>query len=183
MDLLSNLEKKEPEMVYDAGNLQVLDINGYTAIKEPDMVICIPYLVEKNTIILRYENIPPYNLIKPTIEKFVTSMSTVIEKHETPEEAMKRGLANDFGLKIKETCNIEILAPIFLNKGNTASYHICILPLMSHDYEEFTPTGIQELNMKDNNIMLHIKEMNNVIIYDLITRYSINLFKQYYSLF
>ena len=70
-----------------------------------------------------------------------------VDAGETPEEALKRGLALEFGLKLNETIKLEILAPIFLNKGNTAAYHICILPLMEHDYNDFVPTGVQELNM------------------------------------
>jgi hypothetical protein len=183
MQLLSNIEKKETKVTFDAGHLQVLDIAGYTAIQEQDMVVCIPYLVEKNQILLRYENIPPFNIKRPEIDKFINVMSTLIEKNETPVDALKRGLLSEYGLKISDNTKLDILAPIFLNKGNVASYHICILPLMSYDYEEHVPLDIEKLNMKENNIIIHINELKNIIIYDLISRYSIDLFKQHYSLF
>lgn len=183
MNLLSNLEKRETKVTFDAGHLQILDIAGYTAIQEQDMVICIPYLVEKNQILLRYENIPSYNLKMPQIDKFINVMSTVIEKEESPEDALRRGLAKEYGIKLSNNKKPEILTPIFLNKGNTASYHICILPLMSYDYEENIPTEIEELQMKESNIIIHINELKNIIIYDLISRYTVDLFKQHYSLF
>lgn len=183
MELLSNIEKKETNVIFDAGHLQILDIAGYSAIQEQDMVICIPYLIEKNQILLRYENIPSYNLKKPEIDNFITVMSTVIEKEETPDTALRRGLLKEFGLKLTNEYKSEILTPIFLNKGNTASYHICILPLMSYDYEEHIPSEVEQLDMKANNVIIHINELKNVIIYDLISRYTIDLFKQHYSLF
>ena len=127
------------------------------------------------------------NAQRETCELFLrrsaTQLLTVIEKHETPEEALKRGLALEFGLKLNETVKPEILAPIFLNKGNTASYHICILPLMEHDYTDFVPTGAQQLDMKANNVIIQLSELKNIVIYDLITRYTVDLFKQHYSLF
>jgi hypothetical protein len=79
--------------------------------------------------------------------------------------------------------NINILAPIFINKGNTARYHICILPLMEHQYEQLIPNEVEQLQMKNNNLIINISEINNLIIYDLITRYCIDLFKNHYSLF
>ena len=148
MELLSNLQKKEAKVTFDAGHLQVIDINGYQAIQENDMVICIPYLVEQNSILLRYENIPVFELINPAIQKYITVMSTVIEKHESPEDALNRGLLTEYGLKLRDF-NPEIISPIFLNKGNTSRYHICILPLMNHNYEQIEPTEVEKLQMKN----------------------------------
>lgn len=182
MELLSNLQKKEAKVTFDAGHLQVIDINGYQAIQENDMVICIPYLVENNSILLRYENIPVFELVNPAIEKYLMVMSTVIDKHETPEEALNRGLLNEFGLKLRNF-SPEIIPPIFLNKGNTSRYHICILPLMQDNYEQVEPTEAQKLQMKNSNISLNIMDIKNVIIYDLISRYALDIFKQHYSLF
>ncbi len=182
MELLSNLMKQEPKTVQTVNHIEVIDINGYTAIKEKDMVVCIPYLVEQNSILLRYENIPTFNLNRPEINKFVNVMSTVIDTHESPLDALKRGLLTEYSIQLKKE-NVEILNPIFINKGNTASYHICILPLMTYEYEMIQPTDVKELEMKDNNIILNIMELKNIIIYDLITRYCLDLFKQHYSLF
>jgi hypothetical protein len=183
MELLSNIEKSTPKVTFDAGHLQVLDIAGYTAIQESDMIVCIPYLIENNNILLRYENIPTYQIVRPEIDKYLTVMSTVMDKNETPLDTLKRGLLTEYGLKLTDNCKPEILTPIFINKGNTARYHICILPLMSYDFEQVQPSEVQALQMKSNNIILHITELKNVIIYDLITRYTIDLFKQHYSLF
>lgn len=184
MNILSNVMNKVPAKVeYDGGHLQILNINGFTAVQEKDMVVCIPYLVEQNKIIMRYEDVPTYNLIKPEMDKFITVMSTVMEKDEFPKDALKRGLEKEFMIKLKDSCNPEILDPIFINKGNTAMYHICILPLMTYDYEQEKPSDDMVMEMKASNILININELNNYIIYDLITRYTMDLFKKEYSLF
>jgi len=182
MDLLSNIMNKiAPTVDYDGGYIKVLNINGYNAVQEKDMVVCIPYLVESNSLLLRYEHIPAFELVKPEIEKYITVMSTVVDNDV--EESLRKGLEQQFSIILKDTKKPEILQPIFINKGNTARYHICILPLMSYDYEMVREDDAKVMEMKDNNIIVNINEINNLIIYDLISRYTIDLFKKEYSLF
>lgn len=182
MELLSNkMNKVKSSVIHDAGYLQLIDIQGYKAVKENDMVVCIPYLVESNTVLLRYENVPPFELVIPQIDKYVTVMSTVVEGDVL--EALKKGLEKEFSIVLKDSKKPEILQPIFINKGNTAQYHICILPLMSYDYEMVREDDAKVMEMKDDNVAVNINEINNLIIYDLISRYTLDLFKKEYSLF
>lgn len=185
MELLSNLKPAfTPKVIFDSGYLKVLDINNYHAVQENDMLVCIPYFPETGNILLRYESIPTYNFIVPQADKFVCIMSETFKDKETPREALKRGLKEEFGIIINDNVNADILTPIFSNKGNTARYHICILPLMSYDYEQVKPEGDgTEYEMTASNISIQINEINNLIIYDLITRYAIDLFKKEYALF
>jgi hypothetical protein len=183
MELMSKIFNKVKEkIIYSAGYLDLIDIDGYKAVRENDMVVCIPYLVESNQILLRYENVPTFELIKPEVSKYINVMSKVIGT--TPVEALREGLAKEFGIVLKDDVSPEILTPIFINKGNTARYHICILPLMSYQYEQTRPEdNATLLEMRDNNAILNITELNNIIVYDLITRYCLDLFKKSYSLF
>ena len=183
MNFLTNQEqqstKTKPKVLFESEYIKVLDIWGYKAIQENDMVICLPYIVEKNTILLKYEDIPPYEFIESLYEKWVVTMSTVINSNEEPIDALKRGLLNEFGIELKDNINPEILQPLFITKSNTARYHICILPLMEHNYEQLEATedkGISQL------VGLPIKDINNVLVYDMITRYCLELFKKEYAL-
>lgn len=176
MELMSKLQKKETKVLYDAGHFQVIDINGYVTVQEQDMVVCIPYFIEQKKIMLRYENIPSFELIQPGIEKYVNVMSTYINKEETPSDALKRGLKNEFGIELKNIKE-EIYNPIFINKGNTAKYHICILPLMEHNYELVQTVEAKKLDMLNSNILININELPNLLIYDIITKYVLDIFK------
>lgn len=176
--------KKKPTVIFDSGYLQVLDVDGYHAVQEHDMVVCIPYFKESNTILLRYEEIPTYNMIKPEMDKFVTIMSETIKDGEQIEDCLRRGLKEEFGIVLESNYVPEILAPIFMCKGNTARYHICILPLMSYEYDQQMPEGDGTEHEKTaNNVSVNINDLKNVMIYDLITRYALDIFKQEYSLF
>lgn len=188
MELLSKNHKDKKEdttkVLFDSGYLKVLDINNYHVVQEHDMLICIPYLVEENSILLRYEDIPTYTYIRPEIDKFICVMSETFEKNESPKDVLFRGLKEEFGIILNDKFQPEILTPIFANKANTAQYHICILPIMQYDYEQIIPTTDgSEHEKKSSNIKVNINELNNYIIYDLITRYTIDIFKKHYSLF
>jgi len=182
MELLSNtMNKVKSTVKFDAGQIQILDIQGTVAIQQKDMVICIPYLSEKNTLFMQYKNVAPFELIKPEISKYITVMSEVVET--TPEAALKTGLEKNYGIVLSENKKFEILQPIFINTSNTARYHICILPLMSYDYEQIYKEDSDAMIMKNSNVLINSSELNNYIIYDLISRYAIDLFKKEYSLF
>lgn len=182
MELLSNtINKVKSEVLFEKNNFKLLDVQGTTAFQQKDMVICIPYLSERNIILMRYENVAPFELIRPEISKYITAMSTAIDT--TPEEALKKGLEENFGIVLDEKKKFEILQPIFIDKHNTARYHICILPLMSYDYEQVRKNEVVAMEMKDNNVLINSNELNNYIVYDLISRYSVDLFKKEFSLF
>jgi hypothetical protein len=185
MNFLSNLENKiQPKILHDTGYLKLVDINGYHVAQEKDMLICIPYLVEKNSILLRYEEVPPYEFVNPGVDRYVVVMSESFQSGEMPEDVLKRGLREEYGIVLKDKVKPEILSPLFVSKGNTARYFICILPLMEHDYEQHRPDGDgSEFEMRAKNLIINIAELNNVIIYDMVTRYTVDLFKKYYSLF
>jgi hypothetical protein len=186
MQNLSDIKNKRDNAkeIYDSGYLKVMEFDNYHFVKEKNMLICIPYFVEDNTILLRYENIPTYNYIYPEIEKYVTVMSESFEENETPIEVLKRGLKEEFGLLLKKKEeDIDILTPIFNNKGNCSQYYICILPLMSFEYEQIEVKGDGSKHEETaQNIILGISDLKNVIVHDLISKYTLDIFKNSYSL-
>jgi len=176
--------KQEPKTLYENEFMKVIEVDGWSVVEEKDSVVCIPYLKETGKILLRYEPIPPFQLINPNVEKYVTIMSETMEEGEEPMDTLRRGLKEEFGIELNANVQAEILTPIFCNKGNTRKYHICILPLMNYDYHQMEPTTDgSEQEKKAQNVALQLNEINAVVIYDLITRYCIDLFKTHYSLF
>jgi hypothetical protein len=149
-----------------------------------DKIICIPYFIEKLGILLKYKKNDKFNLVKPEIDKFISVLECDILEHETPLEALKRVLKIEYGIMLKPDVEVEILLPIFMSTNSSVSCHICILPLMEHQYEEFVPTGVTDIKKKkEENILLPTKRINDIIVYDITTRYVIDLYKQHYSLF
>lgn len=182
MELLSNIFNKiKMNVLFEGKFVKVIDVNGDESTQEKDRVICIPYLVETNSILLKYQNVPTFELIKPEIDKYVMAMSASVDKDV--EESLREGLEREFSIVLKEDTKPEILQPIFAYRFSTMKYHICILPLMSHEYEMVREDDAKVMEMKDANVVVNINEINNLIIYDMATRYAIDLFKKSYSLF
>lgn len=182
MNSFTQTIKKEAKVIFDAGSTQILNINDETVLQQNSKVICIPYLIEKNSILLRYEKIKAFNQIRPEIDKYITVMLSDITEDKSPLETLKTALISMYGIELSTDCKPEFLAPIFLAKDSTALYNICILPLMEYHYTQIIPSELEEMKMKETNIILNTSDLNNIIIYDLVTRYTIDLFKQHYSL-
>lgn len=185
MNFLTNQDKTtdkkpKPKTLFESEYLKVVDIWGYKAIQENDMIICLPYLVEKNIILLKYEEIKSYEFIEQMYDKWIVTMSKIINTDEEPVNALKTGLMEEFGIELKDNITPEIQQPLFITKGNTARFYICILPLMEHNYEQLQPSS--ENKEMSKIISLSLKDINNILIYDMVTKCSIDLFKKEYAL-
>lgn len=177
MELLSNLENKKPKVIFDTNDIQILDIDGQNKIQQKSKLLILPYLIEDSNIVLKYKRIPTFNIHRPEIDRFVQILEGTVTD-DTLEEILKNTLKKDFGIVINDNVKKEILSPIFLHQDTTSKLYICILPLMSYDYEQHIPE-----TDKNDNILININELPNIVIYDIVTKYVLDLFKTYYSLF
>ena len=174
---------EESNVLFENDYLKVLDLEGWTVVKEKDMVVTIPYLVEYNQVVLRMEDIPPFKSRFPAMEHFVTCVSGSIEEGESPQQTLFREVEEETGIVIKEGYEVEFAKPLFASKGNTAQYHICLLPLYEKDYYEVIPKGDgSESEAKSKNVKLDVKYLNNINTNDLITTHLIGLVKKYINM-
>lgn len=183
MNTLSNIEKQKAKQIFDAETFKVANVYGNNIIDEKDQILILPYLKELNDILLKYKSIPAYETKQPEIDKYAQILTCKKDNDLTLEENIKKSCINDFGLKIDNNFKFDILSPIFLYPNSNVRFYICILPLMDYDYEQIIPEEDKKVMMKNSNISVNINELNNVIFYELISRYVIDLFKQHYSLF
>lgn len=182
MELLSNLKNKQPKVIFEADDFQVLNVNDSNKIQMTDIVVCLPYLAQTHELLLRYGTNDTFNIIRPEIDKFISILQFKVEDKLDINTTIKNQVEDKFGLQINDETNIEVLPPIFLFNESTVRFHFCILTLMEHDYEQIVPSEDKQLKMKNSNISLHLSELKNIIVYDLITRYTIDLFKSHYRL-
>lgn len=183
MKTLSNITKHKTKEIFDADTFKVSNVYGTNIIDEKDRVIVLPYFKELNTILLKYNSIPAYETKRPEIEKYATVLSSTTEDEFTIIDSIKEALIKNYGLKISENYKFDVLSPIFLYPNSNVRCYICILPLMDYDYEQIIPEELEKLKMQNSNISVNINEINNIVFYELTSRYVIDLFKQHYSLF
>ena len=182
-DVSKVIEENDNIVVKYDGYLKVIDYKGYEIVQEKDMVICIPFLLEEKKLILRYEPIPTFQLDNRNTALFLTSMSESVEEGETPLETLKRGLIEELGIELGDYINPIIEPPLYVSKGCSAKYHVCILPLLTTDVNYVRPTTDGSEHEKEaKNVKVDMYSLDQLKINDTITQFALNLFKNRYML-
>ena len=189
MPKFSNLKPKndfngpDEDIVYQDDKLKIINYEDWSLIKEKDCIVCIPYLIESNQMVLRYEYISTFKYVSGQ-EFHLTVVSGVIETGETPEQALLRELEEEAGIVLREDFQIEEeLKPLFISKGHTNKYYPYILPLNERDYHEVIARGDgSEEEAKSKSVKVDVKYINSLNTSDLITDYMLVKLKEYLNM-
>jgi 8-oxo-dGTP pyrophosphatase MutT (NUDIX family) len=162
--------------------MKVINYEDWTVIKESDFVVCIPYLIDSNQMILRHEYIPTFKMVDGQ-EFHITVLSGGIEKGETPERAILRELEEEAGIVVDPDFKVEFMKPLFISKGNASKYYPCIIQLTERQYHEVIAKGDgSEAEKKSQSVKVDVKYLNSVNASDVITEYMILKLKDYLNM-
>jgi 8-oxo-dGTP pyrophosphatase MutT (NUDIX family) len=188
MEKFSKLKPKdqfsEPKdkILYNSEYFKIIEYEDWHIIQERDAIVCIPYLIESNQFVIRYEYIPPFKYTDGQ-EYHITVISGGIEQGETAERALVRELEEEAGIVLREDYQFEELKPLFINKGHTNKYRPYILPLNERDYHEVIAKGdgskAEELS---KSVKVDVKYLDSMNTSDLITDYMLLKLKEYLNL-
>jgi len=174
-------ESKE-KVLYSDDAIKVIEYDNWSIIKEKDLVVCIPYLIEKNEFILRYEYIPTYFLTDGQ-EYHATVVGGQVETGEAIETAMLRELEEEAGIVLREDFKLEDMKPLFMNKGTANKYYPYIISLTERDYHEVMAKGDGSKEEKmSKSVKVDVKYINSLNPSDLITDYMLMKMKEYLNL-
>jgi 8-oxo-dGTP pyrophosphatase MutT (NUDIX family) len=179
----NEFDEPEDDIKYEDDKLKIINYEGWSILKEKDCIVCIPYLIESNQIVLRHEYIPTFKYVTGQ-EYHVTVVGGGIETGENPKQALLRELEEETGIVLREDFQIEEeLKPFFISKGHTNKYYPFILPLNERDYHETIAKGDgSEVEEKSKSVKVDLKYINSVNSSDLITDYMLMKLKEYLNL-
>lgn len=189
MQRFSKLRPKEEkdftdkdEIKYSDDHMKIINYEDWSVVKEKDMVVCIPYLIETNQIIIRNEYIPSFKYADGQ-EYHITLVGGGIEMGETPEQSLLRELQEEAGLVLRDNFKIEFEKPLFKTKGHADKYYPCILTLTENDYHEVLASGDgSKIEKMSQTVKIDTKFIKSLNASDLITEYMLNLLKDYINL-
>ena len=180
------MEKSDPDkkddVVFSNDHMKLISYKDWTIVKESDFIVCIPYLIESNQIILRYEFIPTYDYVDGQ-EYHVTILSGSIDKDEVPEQTVARELEEEAGIVLSPDYKIEFLKPLFVSKSHTSKYYPCILSLAENNYHEVMPkTDGSKAEKLSKSVKIDIKYLSSINTSDIITDYMVGKMREYLNL-
>jgi len=178
----SEFKEDKDDILFSNKYMKVINYEDWTIIKESDFVVCIPYLIDSNQIILRHEYIPTFKYVDGQ-DFHVTILSGCIESGESPERAILRELEEEAGIVVSPEYKIEFMKPLFVSKSHSSKYHPCIIQLTEREYHEVIAKGDGSLaEKKSQSVKIDVKYLNSINASDVITEYMIQQMKDYLNI-
>lgn len=172
---------KKDKIIYNDDYFKIIEYEDWHIIQERDAVVCIPYLIESNQFIIRYEYIPTFKYVDGQ-DYHITVISGSVEDGETTERALVRELEEEAGIVLREDYQLEEMKPLFISKAHTNKYRPFIIPLNEGDYHEVIAKGdgskAEELS---KSVKVDAKYIDSMNTSDLITDYMLLKLKEYLS--
>jgi 8-oxo-dGTP pyrophosphatase MutT (NUDIX family) len=174
------------QQLYKGNKISIVNFDEWEMADESDMIIVLPYMKDRDTVLLRSEYIPTYrhrNLRDKAGDRrdYLTVICGTMEPGEKPEQTIRRELYEEAGVVLSSVKNIEIEDSVFLNKGNMAKFHCCLIEIGEGEYKQtIAPGDGSKAETLSKTIEIPAKDINQLVPSDLATKHLLLLFKYNY---
>ena len=171
--------KEEIKTIYDGEYMNIKATDGWEFVEEKDCVIVLPHLINFNEIILRKENVPPFNTREPNKEHFLTVVSGTMEAGEDPTETLVRELKEETGIMLNTGFKgWTKWGEYFWNKGNNSKCHVYYLPITTSDFQKVVAKGDGSVSEdKSITVRIDLSYIESLRPSDLITEMVLSKFR------
>jgi 8-oxo-dGTP pyrophosphatase MutT (NUDIX family) len=191
MEKFSKHQKKQEDLpqstqLYKGNTISVIGFDEWEMADESDMVIILPYMKDRETILLRSEYIPTYRnrSLRDNLgdkKDFLTVICGTMEEGEKPEQTIRRELYEEAGVVLSSVKKLEIEDSVFLNKGNMAKFHICLVEIGDGEYKQtIAPGDGSKAETLSKTIEIKAKDVKELVPADLATKHLLLLFRLNY---
>lgn len=173
------IKEKKDKVLYSDDHINIISYEDWSLLKNKDCVMCIPYLIETNEIVLRHEYIPTFKYVDGQ-EYHITLVAGSIEIGETSDISITRELEEEAGIVLNDEFKLESLKPLFLTKGSTSKMYPYIIALTERDYKEVVAKGDgTKAESLSKSFKIDAKRIDQIYCSDLPTQYMLMLVKEY----
>jgi len=170
------------EQLYEDPHLKVIKYEDWSIIKQKDYVVCIPYLIETNQFVMRYEYIPTFKYVDGQ-EYHVTLIGGGVETGEDHNTSIIRELEEEAGIVLREDFQLEAMKPMFISKSSSNKVHPYIIPLHERDYHEIQVRGDgTKHEAMSKSVKIDTKFLASIVSSDIVTEYMLIKLKEYMNL-
>jgi hypothetical protein len=172
----NNVDKEEKcEILYQDDDFKILNYKKLNILKEENIVCVLPYFIEMNKIMLKYEKNKYYEY-SDGIGDSLSIFTKEIKEIDTIEKAIRKELEEESGIILRDDYEFEELNTLYKSKTSTCICYMYLIPLNERDYQESIPLVMD----KDNKpIKIDVKYIDKIKISDLLTGYMMLKMKEY----
>lgn len=179
VDLFKDTKDEE---LYDDPHIKIIKYEDWSIVKQKDYVVCIPYLIETNQFVMRYEYIPTFKYTDGK-EYHITLVGGGVEIGEDHDTAIIRELEEEAGIVIRDDYQLEALKPMFISKSASNKVYPYIIALNERDYHEIVSKGDgTKHETMSKSVKIDAKFISSVQASDLVTEYMLIKLKEYLNL-
>ena len=163
-------QEEKTKVVFENKYMKMIEKGGWTFVEESDLICVVPILMDRQQVLIRFEDIPPFTY-KDGKQGHVTVISGTIEDGETPKQTLIRELEEEAGIRLRPNVVIEFFDKLYASKGNTMQVNLCILPLYNYDFDEVKIEGDGSISEeKSSTIHLSWERLEDVEPEDFVSK-------------